>query len=58
MSKISGIETHCAFDKSVDEVDLIPHPRNPIVVSRTVGVPRLEAATILKKKKKKKLYLN
>ena len=29
MSKISGIETHCAFDKSVDVVDLIPHPRNP-----------------------------
>jgi hypothetical protein len=29
MSKISGIETHCAYDKSVDVVDLIPHPRNP-----------------------------
>lgn len=29
MSKISGIETHCAFDKSVDVVDLTPHPRNP-----------------------------
>jgi hypothetical protein len=28
MSKISGIETHCAFDKSVDVVDLIPHPRS------------------------------
>ena len=37
MSKISGIETHCAFDKSVDVVDLIPHPRNPIVVSERSG---------------------
>ena len=29
MKTISGIEAHCAFDKEVDVVDLIPHPRNP-----------------------------
>lgn len=26
---ISGIEAHCCFDKVVDVVDLVPHPRNP-----------------------------
>ena len=29
MKRISGIEAHCAFDKEVDVVDLVPHPRNP-----------------------------
>ena len=29
MKTISGVEVHCAFDKEVDVVDLIPHPRNP-----------------------------
>jgi len=29
MKSISGIEVHCAFDKEVDLVDLVPHPRNP-----------------------------
>ena len=29
MKTISGIEAHCAFDKEVDVVDLVPHPRNP-----------------------------
>jgi len=29
MKRISDIEVHCAFDKEVDMVDLVPHPRNP-----------------------------
>jgi ParB-like chromosome segregation protein Spo0J len=29
MKMISGIEAHCCFDKVVDVVDLVPHPRNP-----------------------------
>jgi len=29
MKRISGIEVHCAFDKEMDVVDLVPHPRNP-----------------------------
>ena len=29
MKELSGVKVHCAFEKAVDVVDLVEHPRNP-----------------------------
>jgi len=29
MNEISGVSVHCSYEKAVDVVDLVPHPRNP-----------------------------
>ena len=29
MKELSGVKLHCAFEKAVDVVDLVEHPRNP-----------------------------
>ena len=29
IKELSGVKVHCAFEKAVDLVDLVEHPRNP-----------------------------
>ena len=29
MKELSGVKVHCTFEKAVDVVDLVEHPRNP-----------------------------
>ena len=29
MKELSGVKVHCAFEKAVNVVDLVEHPRNP-----------------------------
>ena len=29
MKELSGVKVHCAFEKAVDVVDLVEHPRKP-----------------------------
>ena len=29
IKELSGVKVHCAFEKAVDVVDLVEHPRNP-----------------------------
>ena len=52
IKELSGVKVHCAFEKAVDVVDLVEHPRNPnktsIVRVKTVSYTHLTLPTILR----------